>query len=345
MTVGVAAMCFWEGQPSVICVSDRMITSGDIQFEPPAKKIYQLTSSSCMLIAGDSASQIELYQSARRAIKARLETDQSWMTIKEVAELVADQTISFVRSRIERTVLKPFSMSMDDFLKRQPELRQDFYDALTKDMNSCRPSNQTIVAGVDEGGAHIYEIDSFGDARCLDAAGFAAIGSGYRHVESQFMFAKHAAWKDFPETLLLTYAGKRRAEAAPGVGAETDICYVRGLGGFYTVPENSIDYLKMKYVSLQNRNDVATEEANKEIADDFKKVAAVIAEQQAAAAQKDEQGTAPPPPSPSVASEGDGTEIVAGGTISRPLETQTSDLSSSPIDATPEQTDQKKPGD
>jgi hypothetical protein len=61
---------------------------------------------------------------------------------------------------------------------------------------------------------------------CLNTVGFAAIGIGKAHADSQFTFSGHWPLKPFDETLLLAYAAKKRAEAAPGVGKSTDIIVI-----------------------------------------------------------------------------------------------------------------------
>lgn len=84
------------------------------------------------------------------------------------------------------------------------------------------PSVSVIISGVDETGAHIYIVND-GDPICRDGVGFAAIGGGARHAESQLMLGRHAWNSPASETLLLAYTAKKRAEVAPGVGTFTDL--------------------------------------------------------------------------------------------------------------------------
>src|SRR5215207_7140862 len=65
---------------------------------------------------------------------------------------------------------------------------------------------------------------------CEDVVGFASVGSGSRHAESQMMLARHAWNADLDPTLLTTYLAKKRAEVAPGVGTETDMFMITGPG-------------------------------------------------------------------------------------------------------------------
>jgi hypothetical protein len=87
--------------------------------------------------------------------------------------------------------------------------------------------------GIDHSGPHIYVVRN-SDVSCQDPVGFAAIGAGHWHAESQFMFAGHVRLRPFPETLLLVYSAKKRAEVAPGVGAETDMFMIGPVIGSHT---------------------------------------------------------------------------------------------------------------
>lgn len=100
-------------------------------------------------------------------------------------------------------------------------------------MNYRLPRLATIFCGVDTTGQHIY-VTHDSDVGCYDAIGFASIGIGARHANSQFMFQGHTPRSPLAETLLLTYIAKKRAEVAPGVGSETDIFLIGPTLGSYT---------------------------------------------------------------------------------------------------------------
>jgi len=89
------------------------------------------------------------------------------------------------------------------------------------------PHVEAIIAGVDGSGGHIYFTNK-DCVRCHDSVGFAAIGVGGWHADSQFMFAGYAKWASVPKCLLLSYVAKKRAEVAPGVGQETDMFAIVG---------------------------------------------------------------------------------------------------------------------
>ena len=97
---------------------------------------------------------------------------------------------------------------------------------------------ETIIAGIDSATGSvvphvisIYKSQSGDGVVNCDSVGFAAVGIGARHAESQFMLAGHSRYSPMPETLLLTYLAKKRSEVAPGVGEGTDMFTIgAGLG-------------------------------------------------------------------------------------------------------------------
>jgi hypothetical protein len=85
---------------------------------------------------------------------------------------------------------------------------------------------------------------------CRDSIGFAAIGSGSRHAESQFMLQRHAWNSPITDTLLLAYIAKKRAETALGVGHETDMFMIPHLGGFDTLSTAAMEKLQAEYEQI-----------------------------------------------------------------------------------------------
>lgn len=149
------------------------------------------------------------------------------------------------------------------------------------------PGIQMILAGNDPLGVHIYVADG-GDATCRDTAGFASIGAGYWHANSQFMFASHTRRKSLPETLLLTYFAKKRAEVAPGVDNATDMFTIGPeLGSFTLIGDHVLEKLGEIYQSEQKSYNGANDEAKRSIKDYVKEITA------AATAKARDQGPVP----------------------------------------------------
>lgn len=221
MTVCVAAMC---GTNILIGASDRMLTAGDVEFEPKTAKIYSVTNSSVVMIAGEASLQIDILQRLYKFGADRIkDRPQEWFPIGDLAAEYQKVYQDIKSRKAEARVLRPLGLTLDTFIKRQQEMSGSIVADLTKEIvNFEMPSIEAIVCGVDGTGAHIYVVNNT-EVTCRDAIGFAAIGAGYWHANSQFMFAGHNRNRPLPETLLLTYAAKRRAEVAPGVGVGTDM--------------------------------------------------------------------------------------------------------------------------
>ena len=88
---------------------------------------------------------------------------------------------------------------------------------------------------------------------CEDVVGFASVGSGSRHAESQMMLARHAWNADLDPTLLTTYLAKKRAEVAPGVGTETDMFMITGPGNNFALSATVMGSWKSFTGSLPKR--------------------------------------------------------------------------------------------
>jgi hypothetical protein len=144
---------------------------------------------------------------------------------------------------------------------------------------------EAIITGVDSLGAHIFTVDNKG-VSMRDAVGFAAIGAGYWHANSAMMFAEHTRRKPMPDTLLLTYSAKRRAEVAPGVGIGTDMLMIGpALGSYFPIGDHVLGKLKDIYEGLQVRDResqaIARVEVNKYVEELNKQSEATSGEQTA----------------------------------------------------------------
>jgi ATP-dependent protease HslVU (ClpYQ) peptidase subunit len=252
----------------VVAASDRMLTAGDVQFEPTiGSKVVLLTTSIFMMTAGDSAIQAEICSRVMKTVHARiLEASERWWLVSEVADLYVLYYNEVRNKRASDIVLSPFSLDHKSFLSEQHMMNSELANNLAKELiNYDLPPVETIVAGTDPAGTHIYTV-SGNIVDCVDSIGFAAIGSGSRHASSQFMFARHAWNSPFADSLLLTYIAKRKAEVAPGVGIGTDMVTVGpGLGTFVKIGDHVIARLNEGYKEVIESETLAFSHAKEEI--------------------------------------------------------------------------------
>jgi len=295
VTVCVAALC--EGG-NIFGASDRMLTAGDVQFEPDAGKIRELTTSIALMTAGDSSLQTEIIARVSSEVVARIDADpKNWWLVKDVADLYAKHYGAVKRERSERSILAPLGLTHDSFVARQATMADSFIRNLTTELiNFSMPSVATIITGSDPVGEHIYVVGE-GDVECLDAVGFAAIGIGRWHANSQFMFAGHDRFKPIPETLLLTYAAKRRAEVSPGVGEGTDMFTIGSrLGSYVRINQQVVTDLGTIYKRTRSASRKAIEKGNLEVRKYVENLAGTATPQEQEATPPDKGGTAPPDP-------------------------------------------------
>lgn len=80
MTVCVAAIC---DSKTILGASDRMLTAGNVQFQPPSSKIYPITASIAIMVAGDMSLQAEIVSDLQGFIATQ---EQRNFAVKEIAE-------------------------------------------------------------------------------------------------------------------------------------------------------------------------------------------------------------------------------------------------------------------
>jgi hypothetical protein len=271
---GDVTVCIAARSGAVILgASDRMLTSGDVQFEPSSgTKIIQLTSSVFVMTAGDAALQGEVVSALMEEVGYRLAADSStWFRVQEAADIYIEKYNDVRNKRAESAILSPLFMDKKSFVSEQKLLADNLASDLSKELlNFSMPSIAAIIAGVDNSGCHIYMIQegetSALEANCVDTIGFAAIGIGRRHASSQFMFARHAWNSPLADTLLLTYHAKKKSEVAPGVGRGTDMVMVNGLGGFTILGDHVLGKLEQEHQKIIQEENAAFSTARGEIA-------------------------------------------------------------------------------
>lgn len=230
MTVCVAAM----SRGVIFGASDRKLTVGDIEYEPEASKVYPITSSIAVMFSGDASFHREVVESTHRSISAIVDRDpNAWIDVRLVVDWYVFHRNELKAKAAEAALLAPLRLNTNTFLAQQKNMDPDVAAQLTREIiNFSVPDVDCLVSGVDTKGAHIYTITASGKVVCHNATGFAAIGSGYWHAESELMSAGHHTDRSFSQTASVVYRAKRRAEVSPGVGPETDLFMISGLGAY-----------------------------------------------------------------------------------------------------------------
>ena len=236
-----------------------MLSAPDIKFEPPQRKLYPFNENTVALVAGDPYAQISICDETARVLKLkpRLRT-------KEIADLYAEAFSAHRRQLAEAKHLKPLGLDANSFMDRSQDFRSDLVSDLRLAMQREILDAETIIAGRDDTGAHLFVVTDPGIVTCADSVAFASIGTGKPHADSYFMMAHHTRNTHSHKVLLDTYIAKRRSEVSPTVGPTTDLFFI-GNDGFREVADEIQQRLEAIREELDRRiataADVATKDA------------------------------------------------------------------------------------
>jgi hypothetical protein len=237
-----------------------MITINDLEYEPEQTKIIYMASQTVGLFAGD----MQLHAVVVPKVMARIKTtvaDKNNIFVEEIAEIYAEEFGIYRRNRAEKQFLAPLNLNADNFLIKQHEMLPDIAFDLTNKMLNATIGSEAIITGIDSTGAHIFRIHDPGIATCLDTAFFAAIGIGEPHASSQFMLAKFEKRWPVEKTMFLTYSAKTLAEAAAGVGKQTDMVVIRPGNPIYALTTEDLATLDGLIKTAAEKDEIARQEA------------------------------------------------------------------------------------
>ena len=146
MTVCVAAI--YDGN-SVIGASDRMLTAGDIQFQPQQTKIIPVTTSIAIMIAGDSAMQSEIMQGVLADVNRRLTAEPTkWLFVREIANFYRVHYNVVRHRKAENDILFPIGLNRATFVSQQKNMDPSLVrQVATELINFETPDVDAIFAG------------------------------------------------------------------------------------------------------------------------------------------------------------------------------------------------------
>lgn len=234
MTVCVATMFNWnygtserpDIGPAFLTASDRMLTAGEIEYEPAKFKVGFLSKHALLLIAGNYATHSEAVLNVQRQLRSGGQID-----VREIAELYGQQIRQFRLRQAAQRYLAPFGLDENTFITKQREMAPSLTVDLANQMQNHRVDVEAIIVGLDNVAAYLLHIDSDGFVSCHNDSGFLSIGIGSHHSNSLLMGLPYTSNNiGYASALYWTYAAKKRAEIAPGVGTATDMYLVNREG-------------------------------------------------------------------------------------------------------------------
>lgn len=159
MTVCVACLCNWTYAPNdvgraVVTASDREITAGDIEYEPPQFKVSFQGRRAIILIAGDYPTHSEALQQTQRTIARTSEDDPA-----TIAEIYASSLRGLKFKHACNIYLSSLGFSSDIFSSKS-DISNDLLVSLANQVQSYagQPTEAIVVAANDEG-THLYLVD------------------------------------------------------------------------------------------------------------------------------------------------------------------------------------------
>jgi hypothetical protein len=241
VTVCIGAIAEAGENPIIFGVTDRMLTAGDIQYEPARSKVFSLTNASAILIAGDASTQEEICLGVQQEVGKRLDEDpERWIPIADIAGFYRKHYMRVQAQAAERAVLGPLGMTTDEFLANETLASSELGRSLADQLRDYGlPDTEAVILGLDTTGPHVFRAFS-GDMMRLDSIGFATAGIGAWHASSQLMNGGYTPYASFLRAAVLVLLAKRRAEVAPGVGKQTDIVAIGPELGQYVMLEPEV---------------------------------------------------------------------------------------------------------
>ncbi len=220
---------------AAIVISDRMITVGDIQYEPNQVKFGALCDNVFLSIAGDYALHSQAFKETRSHLKGR-KTASPY----DVATIYGRCIQRIKHKEAEDLYLAPLGMNMDTFISQQRELSETFVENVINQMQSYKGDDvEALIVGLENNSAQLYHVDSRGTCLCLDDVGYGVIGSGAWHARSFLTQISYSNTTPYVQALAAVFAAKKAAEAAPGVGTVSDIYLITRFGCERIIPETA----------------------------------------------------------------------------------------------------------
>ncbi|MCW5697095.1 MAG: hypothetical protein KIS96_10245 [Bauldia sp.] len=248
MTICIAA----RSDDSLLLASDRMLTGADLQFEPPRTKIIQITPSIFLMGAGDVTFQTTIVRAVMLRVQRIIAVKPNeWVNVAEVVRSYVNEWNALKAQMAESAILAPLGINNELFIDRQ----RDFATEVARDIVERLerfpvPECSAIIAGKDSTSTQIFTIVN-NEVTDQQSIGFACIGVGSRHAESEFMLNRYTWNTPLAQALLHTYVAKKKAEVAPGVGTHTDMVIVGpSLGQSNPIGDNAVSLLDSQYRQL-----------------------------------------------------------------------------------------------
>jgi 20S proteasome alpha/beta subunit len=222
MTICLGALCAKGGASSAdVVAADRMVTMGAMtEFEHAVPKMTMVADGAVALMAGDALAGSGLISDLASSMTGGL-------TLHQLADMLAEKYVVRRLAHVQADVLTPRGLTLQSFYENQTKLVAQLAGMIDQQLTGYNLGVEILLAGVDQSGGHLHSVHNPGGRQLQhDLIGHAAIGSGAIHAVQSMIGFGHTGAAELKETVFRVYASKKRAEAAPGVGQDTDMMVI-----------------------------------------------------------------------------------------------------------------------
>ncbi|MEZ6029745.1 MAG: hypothetical protein R3C46_08335 [Hyphomonadaceae bacterium] len=235
MTVAIAAKCWWSYQDhssgwGLVAASERRLTTGDTHHSLPSMKGMGFGYRTWMLASGAIQAHSHLGRlllGSFPSLGAEGDETTCWQLAQEYGELFK----KYRQDRAESDVLTPLGYTTESFLDKMQNVPEAKAIEIMNRLEDYRLDFEALFLGYDERREPcILEVDSRGKVTNHESLGYGSIGSGSAHANAHMMFTGYKPIGNQFDAIWSVFCAKKRAEAAPGVGPETDLVWVNKNG-------------------------------------------------------------------------------------------------------------------
>lgn len=226
MTICIAALA--DGGKSLILAADQMITANipiSYQFETDdIAKIYPLTDTASVLMAGNVLYAHEILENARRQVTAADIKQNEPQTIEQITEILRVEYQNYRRNLVVKKFIEPRGLNLQAYYQLQRTLHDAVTQEIEKNLTELNIGVELIVAGHNtEVGCHVYSIVHPGVSTSHGVIGYVCVGSGAPHATYHLIGSDYKKTMGREEVRGIVTEAKKKSEVAPGVGSKTTI--------------------------------------------------------------------------------------------------------------------------
>jgi len=221
MTVCIAAHNFKKDAECIICVTDAMVSTGDMSADTSARKIQIVAQGWNAMFAGDDMSDLA---PIRDYVGKRL-VNVGHIGLDEVTAAFVGAYKEQLKIKAETEVLGTLGYTLEDFKAHGLEqLGTDAFGRLLYEIQQQTIDLTFLVAGFQGDEPHIFTVSSPGKLNHYSELGFWAIGSGQTQaLGSLFNLKRRIRFMSREDALYRLCEAKFNAENALGVGNHTNV--------------------------------------------------------------------------------------------------------------------------